>query len=941
MPTEERPRPDRTRLREIVGDCLEQMELTGSRAIEEACQRHPDLAESIRRRLDRLRELGLSTTAAAPWTVLSRLGDFDLGAPIGSGGMGVVYHARQRSLARDVALKVIRPDQQWAASAQSRFRREIEAVSRLQHPSIVQIHAVGEDQGVAYFAMEHIPGCTLAALIDRLHGRSPQELSGDDFWAEVGATVAADTPRADSKIDTRLRGRSWVDTCVHVAQQLAIALDHAHRRGVLHRDVKPQNVMVTPEGRVVLMDFGLAVTAGSDKLTRSGAELGSLLYMAPEQLRGHQEAIRETTDVYGVGATLYELLTLRPAFGVGSDAAIRQNILSGEFPAPRTLLPSLPWDVETVCLVAMEKDPSRRYASAAALGEDLERLLQRHSIEARRPGTVLRVRRWIERHPALAVALTLMTVLTAASTLFAWQQRASNRATSAALDNVVRQSERAGRNVKRAQKAVDLMLTRFANTHLKNVPQFEQIRISLLEDAVALQQEMLSEEGDDPQVRREAADAYDRLSSMQQQLGRTDEALASIEKALELREALHADRPDDLLGNDQIALGHHDLANNYRALGRWENSERHFRKAIATSEASIRAHPAERQGFTVTLARSLNDQAINFNEQSRHAEAIASCRRALELIEPFARQNPKNERMANQVAAALQTQGPPLVSLGRIDEAVAALQAAVPWREQLVALLPREIEHRRQLGLLRYELSHALRLQGDAEEASGEIDASIEVQRALLADYPSALGVQWDLAQSLHERGLVMKERAESEESLASLREAIRWYEPLVAAAPDQPGYSHELGWTLSDLAASLLEQGDAETAEKLVARAVELQTACLAIGPTIEVYQECLLDHFRVQRDCFLARGDRAAALALAARAAEVAFLPKFHRAVIAFRAATLARCDEIERAKLLLQDAAAESAADSNAAAAAADLDVLRNHPDLAKLLEAWQHL
>ncbi|MSR47923.1 MAG: tetratricopeptide repeat protein [Planctomycetes bacterium] len=927
MPTEAAPRsepPIRARLREVVADCLERMELNGSKAIDETCVQHPDLAAQIRRRLGHLKDLGLSTTATSPWNVPKQLGDFDLGESIGAGGMGVVYHARQRSLSRDVALKVIRPDLQWMASSQSRFRREIDAVSRLQHPSIVQIHAVGEEQGVPYFAMEYLPGCTIAA---------------------VRASNATASRRADNDIDTRLRGRSWIDTCVYVAQQVAIALDHAHRRGVLHRDIKPQNIMVTPEGRVVVMDFGLAMTEGSKKLTRTGAEIGSLLWMAPEQVRGRHEDVHETTDIYGLGATLYEMLTLRPAFGTGSDEVIRQAILNGEFPAPRTLLPSLPWDVETVCLVAMEKDPGRRYASAAALVEDLDRLLHHRSIEARRPGLQLRVRRWAERHPALTVAMALMTLLTATSIVFAFQQRSANRATQAALENLKKQSERSNRNVKRARSAIDLMLTRFADKHLKDVPQFEQIRASLLEDALTLQQGLLSEEGDDPAVRRETADAYDRLSTIQQLLGNNEEGLVSIEKAIEIREELLPLEPDNKLHRDQIGLGHHDLGNVYRSLGRWDDSERHFRRSIALCEESIRRFPADSDGFTVTLVRSLNDLAITLEELTRLEEAVALCRKAFELIEPLAQQAPQNDGRLSQVAAALQTQGPALVRLGRYDEAIASLSAAVPWREKLVALMPNYLEHRRQLGLLHYQLSYALRLHGEAENASASVDESIEVQRKILADYPTALGVQWDLAQSLHERGMVMKERAEMEEALASLRDAIRWYEPLVAGAPDRPGFSHELGWTLSDLAACLLEQGDATEAEALVQRAITLQTACIAIGPKIEAYQERLLDHFRVLRDILLARNDRAAAIALADRAGAVAFADRLRPAVALFRAATLARCEEIERATRVLEEASIAAIAGTNATAPAPgslhanpDFDELRARPEFAELLAHW---
>ncbi|MBL8843237.1 MAG: serine/threonine protein kinase [Planctomycetes bacterium] len=855
------PTPDaRERLREIVAACLEQVERDGPSAIDDACARHPELADAIRRRIERLRELGLFG-APAPLAIPRRLGDFDLGAVIGEGGMGVVYEARQRSLGRDVALKVIRSDLQPTANSRARFQREIEAVSRLSHPSIVPIYAVGEEQGIPYFAMERIDGATVAEVLARLRGRPADERRGDDFWAAARAAPAdrRDGGRqrsGDSTVDGRLRGRSWSDTCLFVVQQAALALDHAHRRGVLHRDMKPHNVMVTPEGRVVVMDFGLAAAEGSAELTRSGAELGSLRFMAPEQLRGQRDAVHETTDVYGLGVTLYELLTLAPAFDAPDDEAIRRAIAAGDFPPPRARVPSLPRDVETACLVAMERDPRRRYASAAAFAEDLERLQQRQPIAARRMGPALRARRWCERHPALATALLLMTVLTAASTWFAFEQSAANTATNAALgvanaqtEHARRQSDRAERNVERAQRAIELMLTRFADQHLRRLPQVEQIRTALLADAVALQEAVLAEESDDPAVRRATASAWDRLGRIQQELGRAEEASRSLEKALALREEFIADRPDDLLANDEVALGWHDLGNMARALGRFDASERHFRHAIALTEASLARHPDKERGFGLTLGRSLNDLSITLDEQGRHAEALASCGRALELLAPLVEANPGHRNLMDQLGMALQRHAAPLLALERPEEAAARLEEALPWRRKVVALDPADRDARQQLGLLLFGLAHARRIGGDAESAGEPLEEALTVQRALLAEEPTSAWMRWDVAQSLHEQGLIADDRAELEAAVEAFRASIALYEPLIAEDPKQPGYAHEGAACLADLARRLVHTGDATGAVAAALRALELDLATLERVPDHARYRQQWRDDLALAR--------------------------------------------------------------------------------------------
>lgn len=380
---------------QLLARCLEAPRRERAARLEALCSENPEHAEELRRLYEELQAMGLAAVDAdEPATdVPQELGDFRLLEAIGGGGMGVVYRAEQVSLGREVAIKLIRPDQLYFPRARDRFRREVEAIARLSHPGIVPVYTVGEDGGIPYFAMEWVRGATLAAVINALAVRAPESLTGRDM-IEVVVRASGDVP---DSLPKAFRG-SWVDACLGVTRQVALALHHAHERGILHRDVKPSNVVLTPDGRAMLLDFGLTSSRRSDRVTRSGAQVGTPVYMSPQQIRGSQELDRRT-DVYSLGVTLYELLTLAVPYR-GTDSVETQNlILDGRPDSIRARNRRVPVDAQTICLQAMDADPTRRYRSTDAFARDLENVLARRPIEARPPGPAARARRWLQRNP--------------------------------------------------------------------------------------------------------------------------------------------------------------------------------------------------------------------------------------------------------------------------------------------------------------------------------------------------------------------------------------------------------------------------------------------------------------------------------------------------------------------------------------------------------------
>jgi serine/threonine protein kinase/WD40 repeat protein len=442
-------------------------------ALSEYEVRHPELAADIRELFPALvvMEQGRKCAEERPTPnpgqmsekpLPQKLGEYRLLRQIGRGGMGVVYEAWQESLGRHVALKVLPFNTLIQPEHLERFRREARAAARLHHTNIVPVFGVGEDQGIHYYAMQFIHGQGLDAVLEEVRRLRNRKQEGTGH-AALATTVAqaivsgrfADSPKtqhaaagdvtflrpgpadsamppgsggepcpgdgsAASRLNLQGEGRYFVSVA-SIGQQAAEALEYAHRQGVVHRDVKPSNLLLDTAGRVWISDFGLAKADDSDALTQPGAIPGTLRYMAPERFQGQADA---RSDVYGLGMTLYELLTLRPAFADANQGALVDQIARQEPPSPRKLSPRIPRDLETIVLKAMAKEPEQRYSTAGELAEDLGCFLADRPIRARRTPWRERAWRWCRRNRLAAsllasVAFLLVTAALGA-TLAAW-----------------------------------------------------------------------------------------------------------------------------------------------------------------------------------------------------------------------------------------------------------------------------------------------------------------------------------------------------------------------------------------------------------------------------------------------------------------------------------------------------------------------------------------
>jgi len=337
------------------------------------------------------------------------LGEFRIRREIGRGGMGVVYEAEQLSLPkRRVALKVLAGAPSLDARAQGRFHLEIRVAACLNHPNIVPVFAAGCERGIPFYSMPLIEGRSLASILRML--RSPDGVS----------TPTPDAPGPETGPEA-----PWPVVVARLGLQAAEALEHAHSSGVIHRDIKPSNLIVDAEGKLWVTDFGLARLARDETgPTRTGDLVGTLRYMSPEQVRGQPCAADPRTDIYSLGVTLYEACTLHPVFEACDRSALLHHILNDEPPAPRTIAPSVPRDLETIILKAMDKLPTGRYATARDMADDLSRFLEDRPIRARRPSLIERSLRWSKRHRVLlATAIAGIVVAMGIGTITLWRAK--------------------------------------------------------------------------------------------------------------------------------------------------------------------------------------------------------------------------------------------------------------------------------------------------------------------------------------------------------------------------------------------------------------------------------------------------------------------------------------------------------------------------------------
>ncbi len=788
---------------------------------------------------------GIPAGTTVPVPELRQLGEYRILREVGQGGMGVVYEAEQLSLGRRVALKVLPGRQVREARQKRRFEREARAAARLHHTNIVPVFGVGEQDGLPYYVMQFIQGLGLDQVIEELarmhagkgnepatsppggelrverkvvsaeniarslmtgefhpgpkHDSSVEETVGpgleqpapddpkkNDLRTEVlsGSTSSAVLPGHSGPVQKK---QTYWQSVASIGQQVASALDHAHKQGIQHRDIKPSNLLLDTRGTVWVTDFGLAKVANpsgetGENLTHTGDILGTLRYMSPEAFDGRTDP---RSDVYSLGLTLYELLLLRPAFEEKDRHRLIKQVMTSEPARLDRLNPAIPRDLATIVHKAIEREPGRRYQTADDLGEDLRRFLDDEPIQARRISTLERLTRWSRHNKGLAAALSavalLLVVLAVGSTLAAARfqviarektELAGARETERLKADKARedaekagkaeaaQRQRAEANFARAIDAVNVSLTAVSEDELLKAPGMQALRQRLLQSALEFYEGFLRERGDDPTIRAGLAAAYLRVGNIHSELGQGPQARQAFQEAQTRFARLVEANPSNVEMQ-------HGLAESFLRLGQHE-------QAIAIWTRLVQPNQSR---FQSELGNACNSRATLLGDQKKTAEALDLHQQALVIRERLVALDPDNPDFRRDLGGTLNNIGVLLSRNNRKEEALVMYRRGVEHARIAWARAPQSLLTGRFLAIGLRNVALMEQQQGRDEEALRSYQESLDVWRQLALQNPAVPNVHAELLKTSREVALYQNrlgQKAAAEQSLYLARTALQ-----------------------------------------------------------------------------------------------------------------------------------------------------------------------
>lgn len=832
-------------------------------AMNEILAKNPDLRDLLEPMLD--------AGPAQPGEVGTEsprfFGDYELLREVGRGGMGVVYEAMEVALQRRVALKVLPNGLGSSPSRIERFRREAAAAGRLQHPGIAAVHRVGEHNDTHFIAMELVDGPNLAMVIERLR----QEVGDATYQVRLASLDIGDGAAG-----------GYYASVAELVARVAEALAYAHDHGVVHRDVKPHNILLGGRSGVKLVDFGLAKDFDREAVTRTGDTAGTPDYMSPEQVRGEQVDLR--SDVFSLGVVLYELLTWQRPFESGAVHSTLAAIVDREPVAVRRLQQQTPRDLVTICNKAMEKNPAQRYPSAVALAEDLRRFRRHEPILATPPTAASRAVKLVRRNRAIsAAALFALLALVVAPISFAIYFKQSRDRLGVEQLETARQRDLAAGILVEARAALDDVYTWLAEDRLADAPGMAPIRRELLERALGFYERFCELAGDEPSLRMDTVLARSRFGKVLYDLRQRDRAKSCLIEALAAMDTLepppgrqfelvleHARAVTVMIsttanGSDIEAskqyeakalellatlpesedrewrIKHHQIATVHSLRSRRlvvygdepQVALDALGQAIDIWQAIIDRDVAT-DAIRASFASALSTRAVLLARRGKFDEGFADCERGLALLKVVATNRKLSVMPRRKTVSVLQQQGEILMRSGQPDRAVEVTRRALVGAKKLHEQYPSYQSLEYLQASASYDLANALGQSGDEEGSCEQLESTWLLACALADKAPDTLAAT-ALIGNLAGPLAALRRRVHGVEVIETLplhERAVRVFEAALEKHPKSASLLTMFAMAMSVYGNELCHADQQGRAKVVLARAVELSLRSVRVHP-------------------------------------------------------------------------------------------------------------